>query len=214
LSLKEVSDGVVIAAAILGGLWAFFRFLTERTYQAAIEIGIDYTCAPDEAQYIVFLDIILTNKGHTRVRAKYERTDGWAYNDGVERLKHSGSLQVRRILPWKQPNNRHLDWFETTLLEPIPDLPEINLFVEYEDPLKENKVAFWMEPNESYHLGASIVLPSGVYLAKVTFIGKGGDDNFWSRVCSIQVPGSIQPLTAREATNTFTTLPSLPTTAL
>jgi hypothetical protein len=192
LSLKDIEDGFVIAAAIIGGLWALLRVWTERTYEAAIDIEISSTCAADGPEYLVFLDVVLTNKGHTRVQAKYKRSEGWAYNDGVEKLKHSGSLQVRRILPWVGPNNRFLDWFETPLLDSIPHLPEVNLLTEYEDPEQNNKIDFWMEPNETYHLGAPIVLSAGLYLAKVTFIGAAGDDNFWSRIHFIQVP--VRPL--------------------
>ncbi len=190
-SLKDIVDitaaAIVSVAAVIGGLWALRRYLIERTDEEAVVIEINSNCELHGRDYLVLLDVILTNKGHTKVQAKYERNEGWAYNDGVEKLRHSGSLQVKTIRAWEPPNDRHLDWFKSPLLEPVAGLPEVNLLIEYENPLQNNRIDFWMEPDETYHLGVPLVLSAGLYLAKVTFIASGGDDNFWSRVCCIQV---------------------------
>jgi hypothetical protein len=187
-SLKDIVDitaaAIVSVAAVIGGLWALRRYLIERTEEEAVAIEINSNCELHSRDYLV----LLTNKGHTKVQAKYERNDGWAYNDGVEKLRHSGSLQIRTISAWEPPNDRHLDWFKSLLLEPVTGLPEVNLLTEYEDPLQDNRVDFWMEPDETYHLGVPLVLSPGLYLAKVTFIASGGDDNFWSRLFCIHVP--------------------------
>jgi hypothetical protein len=205
--VKDVIDiisGVIVAvAAIIGGLWALLRYRKERTDEAAIEIGVNSTCAPYGQDYLIFLDIKLTNKGRTKIQAKYERSNGLAFDDGVERLQHSGSLQVKQVLPRTQHANSHLDWFESPLLRPLPDIAEINLLTEYEDPTRSNRIDFWMEPGEVYHLEAAIVLSPGLYLAKITFVGADGDDNFWSRLHLIQVPEQVpskQPPDTKETT--------------
>ena len=191
-SLKDIVDiiaaVIVSVAAVIGGLWALHRYLIERTDEEAVDIEINSNCTVYGSDYLVLVDVILTNKGHTKVQAKYERNEGWAYDDGVEKLRHCGSLQIKAIRAWKSRNDRHLDWFKSPLLEPVDGLPEVNLLTEYEDPLQNNRIDFWMEPDETYHLGIPLVLSAGLYLAKVTFVASGGDDNFWSRIFCIQVP--------------------------
>lgn len=61
---------IVGAAAIIAGLWAFRRYRKERTDEAAIDIAVDSTCASYGTDYLVFLDVILTNKGHTMPRSQ------------------------------------------------------------------------------------------------------------------------------------------------
>lgn len=183
-----ISGVIVMLAAIIGGLWALRRYWIERTDEAAIELGVDYTCAPLGQEHLVVLDVTISNKGHTRIQAKFEKTPtGYAFDDTVEQLRHSGSLQFRSVSPSSPPG--HLDWFEARhLLQPVSGVDEINLLTEYEDPTKGNQVDFWMEPGEVYHLEAAVVLSTGLYLAKVAFVGARGDDNFWSRLHFIQVP--------------------------
>jgi len=67
----------------------------------------------------------------------------------------------------------------------------LNLLVEYEDPQHGNRVDFWLEPQECYHLGRIVILPTGHYLAKVTFVGAGDDEDFWSRVQYFEVPKPV-----------------------
>src|SRR5712692_3975460 len=111
-SLKDIVDitaaAIVGVAAIIGGLWALRRYLIERTDEEAVAIEINSDCTPHGRDYLVLLDVILTNKGHTKVQAKYERNEGWAYDDGVEKLRHSGSLQIKTVRAWESPKDRHL----------------------------------------------------------------------------------------------------------
>jgi hypothetical protein len=181
-------DGTLILAALIGGIWALFRFAGERTFQAALDIAIDYLTAAEAGTYLVHFDVALTNPGKTRLSAKSAREGGWAFNDGPEQLRHSCGLQIMRLQvpPGAAPIG--IDWFEGPYLTPVPGVPELNLLVEYEDPKRNNAVDFWLEPGECYHLGRTVVLQPGHYLAKVAFIGSAGDDNFWSRVQYVQVP--------------------------
>jgi hypothetical protein len=47
---------------------------------------------------------------------------------------------------------------------------------------------FWLEPDETYHVGAALVLEAGTLLALVTFVGDASDEDFWRRTFVIQVP--------------------------
>jgi hypothetical protein len=78
--LKElidiVSNIVVIVAAIIGGLWALRRYQIERTEESALDIGVEYNSVELGSEYIVTLDVVLTNKGKTRLQAKTDRAVG------------------------------------------------------------------------------------------------------------------------------------------
>jgi len=92
-----IKDGSVILAALIGGSWAFFRVLAERTFRAALIIGITYLTKPVAGVHLVHLDVTLTNRSKTRLRAKVCREAGWAFDDGTERLRHSCGLQIKQI---------------------------------------------------------------------------------------------------------------------
>jgi hypothetical protein len=215
-TIAEISSSVVVGiAAIVGGFWALHRFRRERSDEAAIEIGLNSTCVPYDAAHLIFFDVVLTNVGKIRVEAKREHKNRLAFDDGVEKLQHSGSLQLKRLQSWKEQTNRYLDWFENELLGPVLGLDEINLLTPYEDPKEGNVPDFWMEPGEVYHLGAAVVLPPGLYIAKITFVAADehrclarlagwlkrnirkqavklgmdkSDSNFWTRLSLVQVP--------------------------
>src|SRR5262249_44263257 len=124
------SDIVVALSASAGGIWAIARYIRERTDEAALDIDIDRRSVSQGSDHLVMLDIVLTNKGKTKLQAKAARDvkTGFAYSDGVEQLQHSRSLQLRQVQVWNANSNRHLDWFDSTLLQPIAGLSsEINL---------------------------------------------------------------------------------------
>ena len=188
------SNMAVVLAAFVGGFWALRRYHRERTDEAALEIGFQYKTRPADPDYLIEIDVVVTNKGKTKIEANTTRKEGYAYNDGVEKLKHSASLQLRQVQPWQADEKRHLEWFESSLLTSVAGLcPEINLLSDYEDPAG-GLIQFWMEPGEIYHLSAVLILPAGHYVAKVTFIG-ADDGDFWSRVAAISIPAdSSEPM--------------------
>jgi hypothetical protein len=199
MSLNEVKDVVDIvskvivgAAALLGGIWAVIRLRTERVYEAALDIAVDTTCPGHGPTPLLFIAICLTNKGKVKIQAKTARDNGYAFNDGVEQLRHSFSLQLRHFNAVGAPPG-HIDWYESPALAPVPGPPEINILYEYEDPRKGNQIDFWMEPGESSHFGVPVVVPPGLYLAKITFVGAGGDENYWSRIILAEVPSPGSP---------------------
>jgi hypothetical protein len=52
---------------------------------------------------------------------------------------------------------------------------------------KNNVVEFWLEPGETVHLPAPLLLSSGYYLLKVSFYGPRHSD-FWSHIAYVHVP--------------------------
>jgi len=118
-----ISNVVVALAAFAGGLWALARYWRERADEAALDIGIDYRTAQLGSDHVVALDVVLTNRGKTKLQAKALHTgQGLAYDDGIERLRHSCDLQLREIRAWNTNANRHLDWFENPVLQPVAGL--------------------------------------------------------------------------------------------
>ena len=192
----EVFDHTVVPmAALIGGIWVLFRFVKERTNQAALKIAVAQRSTPFKDKHLVAIEVSLENKGKTRIVAKIKRSkDGLAFDDTVEKLRHCCELQIKKFREDQPPPVGHVDWFETGIVEYIPGLnAEINMLTEYENPEKRNEVDFYMEPGEAYHLEAPVVLPAGIYLAKVSFVATGGDRNFWSRVFTFAVPVSNNP---------------------
>lgn len=191
--IEAVSNIAVIFAAMAGGVWALFRLRRERTDEAAVNLTVS-TYAHRLGQkddYVVAIAVEIANKGKTKVQAKTEKKHGYSFDDGVEKLYHPCSLQIKRFSITKPAPPHHVDWFEPSIAEAVPELiPEINLLTEYEDPENHNIVDFWLEPGEVYNLEMPVVLPSGIYLGKVTFVAAGGDCNFWSRVFTFAVPGN------------------------
>jgi hypothetical protein len=140
----------------------------------------------------VFIGVTLRNVGKTEIVAKARRNEkGLAYSDSVEKIKYSGSLGIRSITPLAGSAPRNLDWFDQNVFIPVKELDEINLLSDYEIAEEDNMVDFWMEPNESYCLGKSIVLAPGLYAAKVTFVGARNDRDFWTRVVQFAVPATL-----------------------
>jgi hypothetical protein len=190
-AIDAINDIIVGLAALVGGVWVLLRLVQERTDEAALALGLSCSSSPYEQVYLVYFNVRMRNVGRSKIQAKAKQRNGYAYDDDEERLKYSASLQVRRIkqiAPSQGP--LHIDWFEKDIgrLEKIPGLEEINLLSAYEDPRKANRIDFWMEPGESYGLAASIILPAGLYMAKITFVDARSDRDFWTRIVQIRVP--------------------------
>lgn len=189
LDLKTKSEILqhvgVAAAALMGGLWASYRFLIQRGYETALQIDFDLSyCAHRNGSHLVFADATLSNKGQTRINAKpknYVRDEALpTYTDAAEVLYHSCALQLKRI-DQHIASNAVLDWFESAYLQQVDGIPkQINLLYEYEVS-KNGAIDFWIEPNESYHCSIPLLLTDGDYVAKVYFIGNRGGFEFWSR---------------------------------
>jgi hypothetical protein len=183
-----------VIAIVIGGWWACYRFGLLRENKPAIGIELIHECIPDANQcYLTWFDVILTNKGKVKAEARKKRDP--AYSDKYEKLKYSCSLLLRAI-PQNVPQGEPICWFNAEVNQkgsPLPTDIEADLLDNYDYEM-EGKTYFWMEPAESYHLGVGYVLPSGVYLAMVTFVGRN-DDEFWRREFILQIQN--QKLTAK-----------------
>jgi hypothetical protein len=187
-ALTGLHDMVVSVAAVAGGAWVLLRLWRERSNQAALTIDFAASSKPFEAAHIVFLNITLTNVGKSMVKAKVKKGGAIAYGDKDERLEYSCSVQLRKVQPSAPPAVAELDWFKSPAMHRIPNITAINLLSDYENPDRDNRLEFWMEPAESYSLGRHVILSAGIYVAKITFIGAGADTNFWTRVVQFVVP--------------------------
>jgi hypothetical protein len=135
----------------------------------------------------VFVSVQLRNVGKTKIQAKNAST-GFVYDDGAEKLRHSCSLQLRRVKPWVAGSKRRRDWFASPCLEAAEGLQEVNLLSDYEDPQQNNAIDFWMEPGETYCPGDTGCSAGRVYLAKATVVGSDNDEDYWTRVTEILIP--------------------------
>ena len=184
---KLLLDGLQVGAVVYGVYWARQRFWLQRSDKAAVEIDVDLTISPHSGESLVFFDCVIANKGRVVVTAS-PREPAWP-SDGAELLQYGGSLLVRGFTG--TATGRYVDWFGVgSALEPVSGLGEVNLLGAYTDPRKTNADSFWLEPGEKQHCGASVLLPAGVYVAKVTFVGTRGWDEFWTRMVQFEVPPS------------------------
>lgn len=184
VSLAQAVQNWATAIAILvGGAWAYYRFGIKRENETALAIDLAHSSIPYDSNYLVVFDVCLDNRGSVRLGAKRKRKP--AYKDREEVLAYSVNLLLRPVPPGSTPRSR-IAWFECeTDKSPRPDDVELDLVAEYE---KARETDFWMEPGENYHVGATVVLSAGKYLAMVTFVGDRSDDEFWRRTFLVQVP--------------------------
>jgi hypothetical protein len=133
----------------------------------------------------VNFDVQLSNKGTVRVIAKRKRDQGRAYKEDVDILKYSVDLLVRRITA-PTTSGAHVQWWsDSQSKSPQAGDLEADLLDEYE---VNGETDFWIEPRETQHGSATIVLEAGLYLAMVTFVGASSDEEFWRRVFLVGIP--------------------------
>jgi hypothetical protein len=227
LFTEVIHNIVVTLAAVVGGIWVLNRLKRERTDEAALEMTLAAKSSPVGNQHLVFFTVQLANKGKTKIEATTKKTATYAFDDGVEKLRHSCSLQIRLIDETRIGVPQSLDWFEGGPWQEMKLFrgeAEINVLIEYENPKAGDKMEFWMEPGETYRLGLPVVLPVGVYLAKLTFVGaeqpvglldtflrssglirtndRCEQENFWSQVYSFTVPASAEESSQKAAKKT------------
>lgn len=192
---ETIEHIVVTLASIVAGSWAVFLVKRERGLDSALTIDIQTSMVGAQPAQFTAFDVTLTNVGKVDLRAKKVPIGTNAYADDVsgeipsdsniivkEELKYSCSLIVKRLA--RNISDPHVDWFNETQFD---SQEEVDLLAEYIAP-KTNVPHFWMEPGEAYHLGVVLRLATGIYLAKVTFVGARNDDEFWSRTTIVSVP--------------------------
>jgi hypothetical protein len=198
LQIESFYHLTIIIATIVAGYWTYHLFIAERHTQAHLALGVGITISTNSPvlgdKRLVFLDVILTNTGKRKLEAKRVPANQAAYKDQEEVIKYSCGVQVREIQTSLILTNKSLDWFADTnyLRCPVGIPEEIDMLGEYElanssDPSIYGIPAFWIEPNEQYHLGTALILSKGDYLLKIHFIGNYSDEDFWSRIVYMQV---------------------------
>ena len=177
----------IVGPSILVGLWELYKFIRSRTFASRLKIEVGSTATPLGERYLVFVDVQLTNFGRGKIQARPLDASQVAYEDAVETVRYSGSLQVRQIEAGSIDANGYVDWFRSAAVKPLDGVPEINLLDEYTLPDENDRVEFWLEPDEVVNLGAPIVLSPGHYLLKVSFYGPESDD-FWHKLEHVYLP--------------------------
>jgi hypothetical protein len=176
-------------AILVGGSWAFYRFVIRRESKPALDLALTYRVIPEtEDRFLAYFDVTLTNKSTHRVLARKRRPRLPAFSDRNEDLQHSCSLILRHIVTGAALGTQ-VRWFaDGDAKSPLPTDIVANLLNEYEYDV-EGKEDFWMEPSEISHLSVGVILQPGVYLAMVTFVGQPRDDReFWRRLFIVQIP--------------------------
>ncbi len=184
-------------AIFVGGGWAYWRFVLRRERESALSIALTHEAVPrPDGNYIVFLDVAFTNQAVVRLTAARSRCP--AYKDESEVLNFSGSLLLR-ALPTDSPANAQVRWFSGALdNSPRSSDIEVDLLDEFS---VSGETDFWMEPGECSHSGVTVILPPGLYLAMITFIGSEGVHEFWRRTFFVHIACGPPTANAQNAAN-------------
>jgi hypothetical protein len=103
MGLRTMSDWAAtlehvakVAAIVLGGIWAYWRFGWTRERSTKLTIDLSHSTYPyGPGRYLVEFDVVLNNRGNTLITAKHNRCP--AYNDSAEALQYGGDLLLRHI---------------------------------------------------------------------------------------------------------------------
>jgi hypothetical protein len=199
LEISQIIQNIVVSVAAIiggaGGIWAIYRWRKERGHETSLEINLNSTSTVYKNDlYLVFIDVSLKNVGKVRLIAKKKKYDSKitepVYKDTMETINHSLGLQLRAIRS-DIDCSATLDWFSSNKLDAPKNIPnEINLFSDFEENGQDNQDEIMIEPGTTNNFGYPFILPAGHYLAKVTFVGKRPEIDFWRRLFYIHVPSS------------------------
>ena len=174
--------------AIGGGLWGLYCYVRGRTFQKKLSLNVTAKSEPLGETRFVFIEVQLTNHGKSKLEARRVRLGDYVYKDEIEQLKYSCSLQIKRVKANALADEKFIDWYKTDALEPIPKIPtEIDLLDDYRVPAEQWQTRFWLEPGDTTHLSAPLILSAGHYLLKVSFYGTSAAKDFWSRLLYVRV---------------------------
>jgi hypothetical protein len=167
--------------AIVLAIWAVNRYFRERNGETNLSIELTKTDYVINNYNKVYLDVSLENRGKVAIRTFERFTKGkeakFTYIDKIETIKYSIELQVKRV---KQSQTVLYYWFDPNQYAAVTD--PINLLTDLEVLGDPKNTPFFIEPNETYHLGCWLQLDKGLYEAKVIVVGrKKKPDEFWHR---------------------------------
>jgi hypothetical protein len=172
---------------IVAGLWAFFTFKKKREVETAISLDlVTYSQEYNNDHYIVVFEAIIRNRCHTKLKARYNCSSEFPFDfkDGTgEKYKSAFDL---KIVPFPQniKAGSVIYWYHYAN-EPILEIDLLQLYRNF--PKIPSFACFWMEPDEEHKFGIPVILPAGLYMAKLTFLGEDEID-FWSRIFLVKVP--------------------------
>lgn len=187
---QAVENWATATAIVLGGFWALYRFVIQRSRETALELDLSTQCMRQGGDYfLVFFDVTCHNKGSVRVAATKRKNPAFDDNrrGNGEVIRYGLDLKIRNFAEGPLPSNR-LDWWaapNSGQWGPVDE--ELDLLADYEVP-RTKKTHFWIEPGESAHLSSALLLPAGHYLAKATFIGRHPKKEFWTRLFLLTIP--------------------------
>lgn len=189
--IVQIFQQIVLTIAIIfGGIWALFRFRLLREYEGNIELEVSTNCTPCEnGNSIVFINTTIKNTGTRTVIATPKKyLNGKLvpiYTNNNIPIYHSFVLQIKRMDTSIQGSIAY-DWYGSSNFTQDDNLPdEIDLLLESNIP--PNIGDFWLNSGDTCHLGTVVKLPSGHYLAKVSFVGTHGTADYTSRILYFHV---------------------------
>ncbi|MFA4917284.1 MAG: hypothetical protein WC560_11530 [Syntrophales bacterium] len=177
-----VQNWVTTTALLIGGVWAVYRFWLRRENQTAIDLDVNCYTERYSDLHVVFVEVTVANRGSVAVTAS---TESPAYEDDVEVVRCSGHLRLRpiRCVPAGQGQ---IEWFPTGGgRAPVEGDIEADLLSEY---AVDGRPIFWMEPGETYKIGATLMLLPGQYMGMVTFVGNREPGEFWRQLFLLNMP--------------------------
>jgi hypothetical protein len=187
LGYWSFADAEHLATALLivvGGGWALYQFVLRRSFESALDIGVETRSTPYEAVHLLSVEVTLENRGHRRLRAPACLTPS-QIRDYRESIAFPADLQIKMICAPVRPG--FVGWW-TPSATTVTGIPEhLSLLREY---VREgDAVDFFLEPGERCHLGLTFVVPRGDFLIKVVFVGdRPRGSEYWSRIVCASVP--------------------------
>jgi len=96
LSPKDVSDAATALALLVGGGWTFYQFALRKSFESALQIESAVATEPMGANFVVSIDVVLSNIGNRRIRVprRLPAKDILHYENSV---KYPVDLQVRAL---------------------------------------------------------------------------------------------------------------------
>lgn len=164
---------VLTLAAIIGGIWALYKFVLQRDFETNLDLDISTECfSGNKGNMMIFINTTLKNTGKTYIAAKPKKYKDNSYlpvyQDKLDVIHHGCDLQIKCL---NTGIKAVYDWYNPLNFTQVENLPDhINLLAEYEIS-NQGQIDFWMGPGETFYLGTAVTLPPGHYLAKVVFVG-------------------------------------------
>ena len=157
---SAASDVVTMLALVIGGGWAFFRYVLKRENAWNLVIEANPTFHPYRSgQILLSVEIVLKNIGQVRIKPS-----------GV------GCRLSIRLLPQDQSVGQTPHWKDSTsLLTDYDVLRSANPRLD-NLPINEN---YWIEPNAHYTETVNVIVPKAATIMVEVVFGSGSGEEIW-----------------------------------